>query len=229
MILIFHGDDIKTSRNTFIAAKQKSKDVFVRAGDTLTLTDLTQLFEGGDLFGTEKNLFIDEFFSKRRPSREIEQIIALLNNANGNITIWESKEIPKKSLSQFPKALIQQFKLPQSLFQLVDNLRPQNGELLVKLFHESLIALEPEQIFAMILRQLRILLALSSQPASNQIDEVSRLAPWQKGKLQKQATYFSEGKLQKLYQKMLSIDTAAKTGGSPLSMTQHIDFLLVSL
>jgi len=57
----------------------------------------------------------------------------------------------------------------------------------------------------MLQRQFRILLGLSEPSDNEPIDEITRLAPWQMGKLEKQARFFDQLSLKKIYKKLIYI------------------------
>ncbi len=99
---------------------------------------------------------------------------------------------------------------------------------LVRLFQQALKTSEPEMILFMIVRQLRILLAMSETSADT-ITEVSRLAQWQKSKFEKQARLFDKNLLQKLYSSLFKIELAQKTGGLNTSLIYTIDFFLAEI
>ncbi len=229
-MIIIHGEDTATSRKFFHDSKEKKKQGASFDGASVTLTDITQTVDGGDLFETEKTVFIENFLSKRKPGKEFEDIIALLNKTGFEVFLWEGKTLTKKQLSYFPKAQIKSFALPQMLFSFVDSIVPNNANL-IKLFHNGIENSEPELVFFMIIRQFRLLLCHSerSEESQNQIDEVKRLAPWQSSKLKKQASLFSQKKLIELYKKLYDIDLAQKTGALPYSLVQAIDFFLLQI
>lgn len=231
MITIIHGDDIVHSRIFFIDAKKKSSHAIRFSGNSLGLTDLAQALEGDSLFdSTNKEIFIEDFFSKKQ-TKEFKNIASFLqkHSKSVNINIWEPKTLSKSQLSIFKNSVIKLFALPKSLFLFLDAIKPQNGKKLIALFHKTLETTEPELIFFMITRQLRLLLALSSKSATNQIDELARLAPWQKSKMQGQAGLFSVSDLKNIFNKICSIEISQKTGSSILSLPQAIDFLLLSI
>ena len=63
----------------------------------------------------------------------------------------------------------------------------------------------------------------------DQIDELKRLAPWQKNKLTKQASAFGINKLVKVYHQLFSIEAGMKTGQLPENLEQTIDMFLLTL
>lgn len=232
MITIIHGEDIAASRNFLQEEKKKHKDLVLFEGGKLTITDLVQNIEGTGLFGDTKTIFIEDFFGKiKKSSKEAKEIIEFLNknSKTANIVFWESKEIQKRDLSSFKSAVVKTFKLPQTLFVFLDSLKPNNSKSLITLFHNSLEnGIKEELILFMLQRQFRLLLSLSHND-NGKIDEVVRLAPWQKGKLEKQAKLFSEENLKQIYKKLFEIELGQKTGTLNLSLVQAIDFLLLEI
>ncbi|HSX09682.1 MAG TPA: hypothetical protein VLF93_06005 [Candidatus Saccharimonadales bacterium] len=252
MITIIHGSDIALSRKHFLDEKQKYSDAILLDADVIDLTYLMQLFDGGGLFGETKYLFIEQLLTKRKKSSDLPQILTYLEkNANEHtIILWEGKELERASLNLIKTAIVKVFKLPQTLFQFLDALAPDNGKLLIKLFHQTIESSETEMVFFMLVRQVRILLALSNQeksrhsgeedrqiqnPDSGQarmtesIDELKRLAPWQKSKLERQAHLFQTEELLNLYNQLFQIEVGQKTGGLSAPMISTIDFLLAEV
>ena len=83
-------------------------------------------------------------------------------------------------------------------------------------------------VFFMLIRQFRLLLALREKSTVH-IDEVKRLAPWQMGKLQKQALLFSPEKLVFLYSQLADIDANHKIGKLSLPLDSTIDIFLLEI
>ena len=233
MITIIHGDDISQSRIYFQDLKQKQKNFISLDGGKITITDLVQNIEGSGLFGNTKAIFIEELLTKfKKTGKESKEIFDFIikNSKNANLVLWESKEILKKDLSLFKDPIVKFFKLPKNIFLFLDNLKPNNSKKLLNLFHQALGAgIKKELIVFMLQRQIRILLALSDSGDNESIDELVRLAPWQSGKLEKQAKLFNIADLKKIYKKLYEIELAQKTGTSSLSLTQNIDFLLLEM
>ena len=231
MITIIHGDDIVSSRNFLVERKTKAENPISFVGDNLSLTDLMQASQADGLFGiSEKQVFIEDFFIKKKSS-EFKNIISYLQKQSKslNITIWESKVLSKSQLSTFKTANIELFTLPKSLFLFLNELKPQNSKKLIYLFHETLKTTEEELVFYMLIRQFRLMLGLSDKKTGGSIDEVKNMAPWQMGKLEKQASFFSNDQLKAIYKKIASIDLQQKTGATILSLVQSSDFLLLSI
>lgn len=229
MITIIHGEDTLSSRNFFLEQKRKVKDAVSFAGETLVLSDLIQHIDGALLFTTNKEIFIEDFFSKRKPGKDFDEIIAYLQKKNeANIYFFERKKLTKKHVSYFKESIIKTFDFPKSLFQFLDKIKPKSLDNIV-LFHDVLRTIEAELVLFMLIRQLRLLLAVSDSDSKNSIEEVKRLAPWQISKLQRQTRYFSVQELMNIYKKLYEIDLGLKTGSLSLSLEQAIDFFLLDL
>ena len=233
MITIIHGDDISNSREYFHELKQKNKDSVIFDANKISITDLVQNIEGSGLFGSAKAIFIEEFLTKlKKTNKESKEILDFIikKSKSSNFILWESKEILKKDLSEFKDAVIKLFKLPKNIFLFLDNIKPNNSKNLLNLFHQALDSgIKEELILFMIQRQTRILLALSDPGDNESIDEVIRLAPWQLGKLERQAKSFDINSLKKIHKKLYEIELAQKTGTLSLSLVQSIDFLLLRI
>lgn len=228
MIYIFHGDDTALSRKQFIDLLHIKKGTLF-AGKNVKQEQLLQIFEGGSLFGDEQHVFIEDLLTQRKVGKDVEALLTYMSSLqSGDIYLWEGKELTKKQLGLLPKATIRLFKIPQALFQFLDTLRPNNTKQILTLFHTVCKQTEVELVFFMFVRQIRILLAVSSQ-VDVPIDEIKRLAPWQKSKLQKQAALLGTQRLLTLHKKLYAIDYAQKTSNLSLPLKETIDILLVEI
>ena len=229
MITIIHGDDLASSRSFFYEQKKKAQSPIFLEGEKATLTDIIQILEGGSLFGNAKTVFIENLISSKKSSKELESIMKLINTHHAcEIYLWEGKKLTVKDISFFKEADVRLFKLPSVLFTFLENIKPSNASYQIGLFHKTLSTLNAELIFSMIVRQFRLLLSVSPD-GKDEIEEVKKLASWQKGKLKRQARSFPQEKLLTSYQKLFTIDLEQKTGGSSLSLDRAIDFFLLSL
>lgn len=230
MITIIHGSDTAASRKYFLDQKQQFADALLLDADKVTLTDLAQIFEGGGLFGDSKYVFIEQLITKKKKSSDFKEILVYLEkNAGENaIYLWENKELDIGTTKMFQSASFRPFKLPQTLFLLMDSIAPGNGKKLVNLYQQTLESAEAEMIFFMLIRQFRLLLGLA-ESGENEIDELKRMAPWQKQKLQKQAAQFTKEELESLYVRLYQIEHGQKTGGLTAPLNATIDFFLLTI
>jgi hypothetical protein len=241
MLTIIHGNDIVASRKYFLEQKASYPDSLLIDTDSVTLTDLTQIFEGGGLFGESKHIFIEQIITKRKKSGDYKDIITYLDThaAEHTIVLWENKELEIGILKMFKNASPRVFKLPQTLFSLLDNIKPGNGKLLVSQFHQTIEATEVEMVFFMLIRQIRMLLAIHpnqnmprhsdlSRMTLGDIEEIKKLT-WQRGKMQQQAAQFDGEQLLIIYKKLFEIERGQKTGTLSAPLTTTIDFLLLEI
>lgn len=233
MITIIHGDDLVSSRNYFLDNKKKAKNPILLEGEALTFSTLSSIIDNVSIFEEDKikNMFIENFFTKNKAvSKEFKDICGYLEKRQEtlNIFFFEQTLQNKIKLTVFKKALIKTFKLPQMLFQFLDGLKPHNSNNVV-LFHQALQTSDANLIFVMIVRQFRLLLALSDQNQALSIDELSKLAPWQKDKLQRQSAKFSVDNLKQIYQNLEKLDKANVTGQLFMSFESAIDFFLLEI
>ncbi len=230
MLTIIHGDDVATSRNLLLEFKKKFPNSVTIDGEKVSLTELVQILDGEGLFDENKAIIIEQILSKRKLTKSSDPIFNIIkeHTLEKDIILWEGKEIDKKVLSLFPHSLIKTCKIPQTLFLFLDSLRPNNNKKLITLYHKSLETIEPEMVFYMLVRHVRILLSLINSKGES-IEEVKRLAPWQISKYQKQAKLFSEDQLLFLHKKLYKIDYQHKTGTLPVTLDTTIDILLLEM
>lgn len=243
MLTLIHGDDTTTSRNAYVAERQKSPEKKIINGTSVTLTDLMQVFSGNGLFGDQETIFIEELVSKRKSPKDVEELVGFLSDqADATIFVWESKLLTPKQVSGFKNAVVKEFKIPTIVFAFLDSLRPNNTQQMLKMYHDVLEQEDATYVLVMLMRQVRILLALSNYSLSNvrsfeskssrdarTISEVSRMSPWQLNKLQKQVKVFTQEKLLHMHTQLFELEKGQKTGTLTLSLPQSIDFFLLSI
>ena len=231
MITIIHGDSINESREYFLKKKTEFQNLVSLDGQNISEGDLINFFSGNNLFYDEKNLAIENLLSKNKAGKNLDRLIMMLNEheKKSNIIVWEEKEVSQKNLNLFPKAQIQIFKIPKLIFNFLDNIKPGNGKNLIVIFNKLLDSTPVEIILYMMVRHLRLLITTASTDKLNTIDEFNKIAPWQEGKLERQAAFFDSNELINLYNKLYNIDLSSKTGTLPAPTAHAIDFLLLDI
>lgn len=225
MITFIHGDDIVSSRNYLMDVKSNVKtQTFFADSEEPHL--LMQLLQGDNLFNDRKSLIIENVFSKKSANnlKILEDKIKLIKSLD--IYIWESKEISKSQLSSLGPSSNKLFKIPQKVFSFLDSIAP-NSKNNVVLFRDVLSTTEEEFIFFMLIRQFRLMLNLIDDQF--QTDEVKRLAPWQKSKLQNQSRKFGTEDLKIAYKKLYRIESKVKVGALNMPLSHAIDIFLLDL
>lgn len=119
----------------------------------------------------------------------------------------------------------------QNIFDFVDALSLGNGKASQKYLHRLLENNEEFAIWAMVVRQFRLLIqAREILDGRGNLDDVTRtlgLHPFAAGKLTNQAANFRINSLERIYHQLLEIDEQAKTGQITLSLA--LDNLIVAL
>jgi DNA polymerase III delta subunit len=222
MVTLIHGNDTLTSRKFF--QDQKDKDSLSFDAENINLVEFAQSLSGSSLFGESKKVFIENWFSRK--AKNLKEISEIINNSDNEIFLWAGKEVGVKTLD-LKKIENKNFKIPQNIWNFLDSIRPNNKNNVLN-FHKTLTESDPEIIFAMIVRQFRLMLGII-EASQESIDEIKRIAPWQKTKLTKQANLFGIENLKKIYKKLYKIDKNIKTGKGNLNLIQNIDILLLEI
>jgi DNA polymerase III delta subunit len=226
MVTLVHGNDNLTSRKYFLDQKDENSLTF--DAESLNPIELAQSMQGSGLFETSVNkIFIENLFTRKGSKNQSSVVEIIKKNKDTQIFIYADKDVGVKSLSDFPKFENQNFKIPQNIWVFLDAIKPNNPKN-VSSFHSALSGTEPEIVFSMIIRQFRLLLGISSGSTKN-ADEVKKLAPWQKTKLQRQLSLFGQENVKKIYKSIYKIEKQQKTGATNLSLIQAIDILLLQI
>jgi DNA polymerase-3 subunit delta len=118
-----------------------------------------------------------------------------------------------------------------NVFEMVDALGNRNGQLALKMLHRLLEVDEPRRLFAMIVRQFRMLLLTKEMlNAGYQEAEITRQLktyPFVVRKLISQTRHFSIEALEDILRKLLDVDEAIKTGRTEWYVA--LDTLITSL
>lgn len=234
MITIMHGDNTAQSRNYYLQEREKHQEKVILDGVVLRLTDFLQAISGNGLFGDQQTIFIEDLLSKGKASKELDEIVTALVASDSPLYLWESKELTAKQLKPFTKAMVKAFKIPTTVFAFLDSLSPKNKTQAIKLLHQLLETEDANFALFMLQRQTRILLSLrvianEAKQSSITISEVKRLAPWQKGKMEKQAKSFTLEQLLSLHEQLFQLDLSQKTGALSQPLDTSLDFLLLSM
>jgi DNA polymerase III delta subunit len=226
-MFILHGDH-ETALYTEISsqlekAKKEGRDIVRLDGKKLTIFDLERALGTDALFANKKLVIIERFLSSTR-SKAKDALIAFiqkLDNPETEIVFVEPKILTALQLKAFPKAIQKQFKYPPVLFTWIESIGIKNRVEVLSLFHTALEQEDAYICFAMLIRQVRILLSFKDGSYAG--------PPFLRAKVDKQARGFSLEKLLHLHTRLLEIDEGEKTSTSSLSLPQNLDLLLAEL
>jgi len=210
-MIILHGEDANKSygRLIILTEELKSKQIEVITYDAteLDITHLRQEIGSSSLFGSTKCFVIKNLLSGTK-SKNKDKLIDLINQETSHeIILWENKNLSATILKKFSKAKVEGFSISPVIFKFLDSLRPHNTQNILlswkKLLNEGT---EPEFVFAMSVRQIKLLIQAKSGPS------FIKLAPYPTRLITQQATYFTLDHLLYLYKNLSDIDIKIKTG-----------------
>lgn len=210
-MIILHGEDANKSYERLRAIcdeyKQKGFGVMTFDATELDITDLRQELSSAELFGSSKCIIIKNLLGTTK-SKKVEKIIEVLNQeTNHEVIIWENKTISPTSLKKLPKAKQEIFPISPVIFKFLDSLKPNNSKnILLSWKNLQNDDIEPEFVFAMVVRQIKLL--IQSISGSKYI----KLAPYPSRLINQQSKYFDLNHLLDLYKRLSEIDEKIKTG-----------------
>ena len=223
MITLLHGDDTATSRNELQRLKA-GREIRQLDGRGLTDTMLTQALESDSLFGGDTLVVIENLFSKlgKKP-KLIATLAEIIKRSRADVIIWEDKEVGITITKNLGNPSVRLFKIPISLFQFLDGIKPGNTKSVLTLFLKTLATHAPELIYTMLVRRIRQLI----QVADGVTPE--GLQSWQVSRLTSQSRSFTIDRLIELYRQLLNMEYSIKTGSSPFTMQQLLEQYLIDL
>lgn len=231
MIIILHGDDILKSRQELERIKKQSKEaeLLILDGRKVDLTQVKQALEARAMFTASRLVIIENLFSGRKNKNQ-EEILGYLAKSpvEVDLVLWEEGGVSKTLLGKFPKSQILLFKPEPVLFKFLELIRPENTGEMLTLLTRCIGVEAPEIIFYMLVRQFRFLLLVKDGITSG-VEELDRLADWQKERLSRQAKYFSQKQLVDIYHKLLEIDFCQKRGLAPFDLSKTLENFIISL
>lgn len=202
MITILHGEDEVASRRELNKIISSFEGEVIRFEKNFNLTDFYQATS--NLFNNKTLIVIENYLAGKKKLD--------LDVGEANVIFWEPKEV-SKTLIGTHKSL--EFKIPTLIWKLCESLKPTNGKQIIPLFESTLKTADAEFIFAMIVRQFRLML----NPVG--------LPPWQASKIQAQAKIFGEDSLKDKYRDLLEMDFENKTSQSALSLKDNLEKFLL--
>ena len=226
MIRLIHGSDTAASRKKLQdTVNNINGETVYFNGNNLTLSELLLANEAASFFSSAKTIVIENFF-KGVKQKEKDLIFDYVRKESGQnlIVFWEDREVSSKD-KLFKKEEIFKYDFPKLLFKFLDDLGKQPAGVMLNYFHSLRKEKEAELIFALIVRQFRLLIMMSDA----KIVASGKLAPWQITKFRQQAKNFPADSLMQNYRALLNIDYRLKSGLTPFKMDQLIDIFLVNL
>jgi len=225
-IFVYSGEDIISSRKAFLghldSLKKDNSEVIRKSGKDLTREDLELLSSPTSLFGEKRILAVESLLSGQK-SQDKDNLIKIVSSLPCPVVLWEGKDFSKTEQLKSPGFVFKNFKLPATMFHFLESISPGQGETNLKLFRQTIKTVEVNFLFLMLVRQIRLLILAKEKK------DILKLPSWQKAKLQKQASPFTQETLLLIYKKLLRIDFQQKTSGSPYSLQNLLELLLIEI
>lgn len=219
MITIVHGEDNLSSykRLSELIENYNSKNIEVIVKDSADMDVGTLRQETGqsDLFGTSNCLVIKNLLSGIKSKNKDSLIESLKKMADGEVVLYEAKKLTETALKSLSKARVETFNINPVIFKFLDLLRPGNTRVVLQGWNRLLeLGHEPEYVFSMVVRQIRLLIQAKSGGS------YLKLSPYPKKLITLQANYFTLNQLLDLHHHLYETDKRIKTGLSPLPLDQ---------
>ncbi len=214
---ILHGENNLASSKRLVEITQQQinlgNKVISLDANNLKLENLRQELEPTDLFGNTNFICLTGLLSGTKKKSQ-EKIIQFLKTQNyQNLLLYETKSIHASTLKQFKGAVVESFKIEVDIFRFLEKVDPRQKENLTASFQDLLVKkTEPEFIFAMMVRQMRLLITAKINPSQ------LKLPGFAINKLKSQAQGFSQDRLLDLYESLYKIDLGVKTGKTQLDL-----------
>lgn len=218
MITIIQGEDTnlayKKLSELLDSAKNRGLETVIKDSHEIDPTTLRQEVSSSGLFGSDKFIVIKNLLSGSK-AKQKDLLIKIINSSESDILLFESKKISDTALKQLPKAKVESFNVSAVIFKFLDLLRPGNFKQVLTGWNRLLeLDNEPEYIFTMIVRQIRLLIQAKSGPS------YLKLSAYPKKMITTQSNLFTLPKLLDLHSQLYLIDKKIKTGSSPLPLEQ---------
>ena len=231
MVIVLHGENTVGSRKVLTEKiktfKERSEEIIRLDGRKVDLTEIKQNCEARSLFGSDRLIVIENFFSRTKSSQktEIENYFKNLNPET-NIIFWEDKQLTPSQVKKLPdQTKVYLFKVEPIIFKFVDSLRPGNSRLMLTLLKRCRQVESPEMIFYMLCRQIRLLIMAKDANGKS----LTGMPFWMKNKFINQSRYFSLEQLLEIHRQLLKIDYEQKTGRTIMPLSFHLDLLVATL
>ncbi|OGD81569.1 hypothetical protein A2572_04255 [Candidatus Collierbacteria bacterium RIFOXYD1_FULL_40_9] len=214
---ILHGENNLASSKRLVEISDQQRNLGNKVinldANNLKIETLRQELEPADLFGNTNFVCLSGLLSGSKKKSQ-EKIIQFLKTENyQSLLLYETKAIHPSTLKQFKGAVIESFKIEVDIFRFLDKLNPNQKENLLLSFNDLLSKkIEPEFIFAMLVRQIRQLIIAKTNPSQ------LKAPPFAINKLRQQAGNFSLDNLLDQHASLYQIDLAIKTGRTQLDL-----------
>ncbi len=226
-MIVIHGDNIIKSKNKLleIINQAKENNILVErlSAQDLTLPLLESKLQKTDLFGHNRMIVIEELHSQRR-SKKRTALMEKITASDVKICLWEKRELTANMLKKIGQAEVHKYKLANSLFTWLDSLSPKKNTKAkqIKLLRQAVVENDEYMCFAMLMRQVRMLIQATGGGKIKAPYFVIR-------KINSQAKKFTLKELLSLHQQLYELDNKIKTSANHQPLTEAIELIIVNL
>lgn len=225
MITIVCGEDIVRSREYLLQLEEqfKKKGFGIQKIPALDIQEsLSSLSSAPNLFG-QSQVFVTELLNRHIARKSSTNVLlnlleAVSKNKSIELIIWETVSVRDLKLKNI--GTVKEFKPSKNIFQLLDSCYPANFSVFHSLLNDVASPQNEMFVFVMLARHLRTLLSIKLKAV-----DLSKLPPWQAGKLKSQAAKWPEKALLSFYDGLYRIDASLKTGRNPQGVKNSLDVL----
>lgn len=213
-IIVLHGEDEISARSrlfSFIEEAKRRNWLVERIKDGDSILEKLKL---ESLYFPNLLLILENYRALDKDA--VKFLGANLGNMDKVLVICSfGKVIPQSDLRKFPKSTrIEKFDYPKVMYDLWNNILPNNSQRILTLLREALKANPPELVFHSFFKRIRDLYWIKISPST--IPYGSRQVYW----LERQASHFTQEDLRRILNFLAEVDTEAKMS------TLGIDFYL---
>ncbi|MEA2056795.1 MAG: hypothetical protein U9O78_03795 [Patescibacteria group bacterium] len=224
MITILHGENNIASRQKLVEIMNQAKKngVVIKRleAEKLEPPILEEQLVKSDLFGNQRLVVIEKLHSLRR-SKKKKVLIKMVSQSQVDVCLWESRKLTKTMLKKISAQKVKLFKISGSIFDWLDSIGASNKEKQLKLLKQALIKNDEYMCFAMLARQIRLLIKAK---------DGGKVAgpPFVVRKIKRQANQFSFRQLLRIHQQLFEIDKRTKTSTNILTLKQRLQWLILN-
>lgn len=219
-MIIIHGDNTIQSYK----ALSRFENAISLDASQVTLARIRQESEPQDLFGNTQLLIINNLLGGTKSKAKESVIEFLSKHQDLNVLLYETKNLPVTTLKKFTKSTVESYKIENNLFKFLDKLRPHNQKEILEWYLKLLSdKTEVEYLFAMTLRQVRLLIQAKFDPKTLSIP------PYPAKLVLSQSKLFQDKKLLDLHHQLYEIDRGIKSGVLPGGLDLHLEHFLLTI
>jgi hypothetical protein len=224
MLTIICGEDSVSSREFFLRVRKEveNRDNQIYDVKANNIEEIPKSFADATPLFSQRLIFFTEGLNKRISKRSNPSFLLiveeLIRKKSVEIIDWEDYT-PRRELKLTENIIIKEFKLPVSVFNLLDSCYPGNLKTFITLMSNLPERIDEMFIFVMLIRHIHNLFILKNGGL------IKSIQSWQLSKLKSQSSYWNLEKLESFYDGLYRIEVGVKTGKNPYSLKKSIDLL----